>query len=173
MEDVIRVAISWLHHIAFVGWLGYFFSSAIVFTPLTRRHIPLPAQADFLIDYIRRVKVITFSAVGLFGATGTWLLLTDEEYEGLGNFFVNPWTTLISIKHIFVLALVALAVYLLYFLLPRLVSALRELAGKEEPAAAEAALVARLNRRHQLVISWLAILGAGILLIIAIASAEH
>jgi uncharacterized membrane protein len=38
-------------------------------------------------------------------------MLINEDYLGLGNFFGNAWSVLIVIKHVIVLAFLALAVY--------------------------------------------------------------
>lgn len=38
-------------------------------------------------------------------------MLINKHYLGLGNFFGNSWSILIGIKHVLVLAFLALAVY--------------------------------------------------------------
>jgi putative copper export protein len=38
-------------------------------------------------------------------------MLINEDYLGLGNFFGNSWSVLIVIKHVLVLAFLALAVF--------------------------------------------------------------
>jgi putative copper export protein len=47
----------------------------------------------------------------IFLVTGTHLMLINENYLGLGNFFGNPWSVLIMIKHVLVLAFLALAAF--------------------------------------------------------------
>ena len=46
----------------------------------------------------------------LFVITGTYLLVVDPSYAGLGNLFASTWTTLMAVKHVVVIALVAVAV---------------------------------------------------------------
>ena len=47
----------------------------------------------------------------LFIATGTYLLVVDPHYAGLGNVFASTWTTLMLAKHVLVVGLVAVGVY--------------------------------------------------------------
>jgi putative copper export protein len=49
-------------------------------------------------------------ALLVFIVTGTHLMLTNENYLGLGNFFGNLWSILIIIKHVIVLAFLALGI---------------------------------------------------------------
>lgn len=44
-------------------------------------------------------------------ATGTFLLVVDPNYDGLGNFFASTWTTLMLVKHVLVVGLVAMGLY--------------------------------------------------------------
>jgi putative copper export protein len=46
----------------------------------------------------------------IFLVTGTHLMLMNKNYLGLGHFFGNPWSALIVIKHVLVLAFLALAI---------------------------------------------------------------
>jgi putative copper export protein len=50
-------------------------------------------------------------ALLIFLVTGTYLLLINKSYMGLGHFFGNPWSALIVIKHLLVLVFLVLAVY--------------------------------------------------------------
>jgi putative copper export protein len=47
----------------------------------------------------------------IFLVTGTYLMLINQHYQGLGRFFANPWSALMVIKHGLVLAFLALAVF--------------------------------------------------------------
>lgn len=173
MNDAVLAGLTWLHLIAIVVWVGFFFNSVIFFTPLTKKHVPQAAMADYLTDYLRRARVISLSAIGIFAAVGYVMMISDHEYEGFGVFFANTWMTLIVTKHVIVLAMVVLALYMLYSILPRLVNALTRLANTEKPDKAASALVAGLARQQQLVVNSLAVLGLVVLLIISIVGAIH
>ena len=51
------------------------------------------------------------AALLIFLVTGTHLMLINQNYLGLGNFFGNPWSVLIVTKHVLVLAFLALAIF--------------------------------------------------------------
>lgn len=48
--------------------------------------------------------------VGLFTATGAYLLVIDADDAGLGNVFASTWTTLMFVKHVVVVGVVVLGV---------------------------------------------------------------
>ena len=47
----------------------------------------------------------------LLTATGTYLLVSNGQYMGLGDFFTSTWTTLMLVKHVLVVGLVVVAAY--------------------------------------------------------------
>jgi uncharacterized membrane protein len=90
--DVAQLLAVWLHTLAFViAWDG-------------------PAQAAALVAIERRALPLVLLSMALFLATGTCLLFIDPRYAGLGDFFANTWTTLMLIKHLVVVVLIALGV---------------------------------------------------------------
>ena len=72
-------------------------------------------QADALRDLLEQVSARLRPFFGgsllIFLVTGTHLMLINESYLGLGNIFGNSWSALIVVKHVLVLAFLALAVY--------------------------------------------------------------
>jgi uncharacterized membrane protein len=57
----------------------------------------------------RALPLVLLSVV-LFLVTGSYLLVANSHYAGLGDFFANTWTTLMLLKHLVVAGLVALAI---------------------------------------------------------------
>jgi uncharacterized membrane protein len=102
--------VAWLHTLAFVIVMGYYGVLGRVMLPALERSLDGPAQAAALVAIERRVLPLLVLSVVLFTATGTYLLLVDPKYEGLGNFFASTWTTLMLVKHVLVIVLVALGV---------------------------------------------------------------
>ena len=47
--------------------------------------------------------------------TGTYLLVVNQHYGGLGNFFATTWSTLMLVKHAVVIIFVALGVAVDWF----------------------------------------------------------
>jgi uncharacterized membrane protein len=58
----------------------------------------------------RRALPLVVLAIALFTVTGTYLLVIDEEYAGLGNFQASSWTSLMLVKHLVVIAMVVVGV---------------------------------------------------------------
>ena len=58
----------------------------------------------------RRALPLLILSMGLFTATGAYLLVIDADYAGLGNVFASTWTTLMFVKHILVVGVVVLGV---------------------------------------------------------------
>jgi uncharacterized membrane protein len=108
--DLLQVLAVWIHTLAFVIVMGYYGVLGRVMVPALERSLDGPAQAAALVAIERRVLPLLALSVVLFTVTGTYLLFVDPKYEGLGNFFASTWTALMLVKHLLVVALVALGV---------------------------------------------------------------
>jgi uncharacterized membrane protein len=82
------------------------------------RRVVLPALGEspdraagtaMLVAIERRALPLVLISVVLFIATGTWLLVVNDRYAGLGDVFANTWATLMLLKHLAVILLVASA----------------------------------------------------------------
>lgn len=62
-------------------------------------------------NYLEGEEALLSGSLLILLVTGTYLMLINESYLGLGNFFGNAWSILIVLKHVLVLAFLALAVY--------------------------------------------------------------
>jgi uncharacterized membrane protein len=110
--DVAQVLAVWLHTLAFVVAWGYYGILGRVVLPSLERSLERPAQAAALVAIERRAVPLVVLSLALFTATGSYLLVVDPQYTGLGDFFASTWTTLMLVKHALVVGLVALGVYL-------------------------------------------------------------
>ncbi len=108
--DVPHVAAVWLHTVAFVIAWGYYGVLARIVIPALRRSLDRQVAARTLVEVERRALPLVGLSVVLFIATGSYLLVTDPAYAGLGNFFATTWTTLMLVKHLVLVGLVALGV---------------------------------------------------------------
>jgi uncharacterized membrane protein len=79
--------------------------------PALERSLDRPAQAAALVAIERRALPLVAVSLVLFVATGTYLLVINPQYAGLGDFFASTWTTLMLVKHVLVVGLVVLGVY--------------------------------------------------------------
>jgi len=168
MNNIILVVCNWLHLIATVVWIGHMANSAILFTPLSKKYVSKSTYGDFLADYRRRDKPTALTAIVVFFATGLGLMLLSPQYQGLGNIFANSWSTIVFAKHIIVLVMVGLGVYMGSAIMPKLASAWSELATEGTSHSAINSHIARLERVRSSVALSLLILGLVVLLLTAI-----
>jgi uncharacterized membrane protein len=106
------VALStWLHALATIVMIGYYFFTSLIFLPIFERRMQANALRDLLEQVPARLRPFFGGSLLIFLVTGTYLMLINDYYLGLGNIFGNPWSVLIVIKHVLVLAFLALAVY--------------------------------------------------------------
>ncbi len=106
------VALSiWLHALATIVMVGYFVFASLIYLPVFERRMQADALRDLLEQISARLRPLFGGSLLIFLVTGTHLMLINENYLGLGNFFGNPWSALIVIKHVLVLAFLILAVY--------------------------------------------------------------
>jgi uncharacterized membrane protein len=108
--DLSQVLAAWLHTLAFVIAWGYYGILGRVVLPGLERSLERPAQVAALVAIERRALPLVVLSLVLFTATGTFLLVVDPQYAGLGDFFASTWTTLMLVKHVLVVALVVLGV---------------------------------------------------------------
>jgi uncharacterized membrane protein len=107
---VLDVGAVWLHTLALLIALGYYGILGRVVVPSLERTLAGADLSAALVAVERRALPLVAVSVVLFTATGSYLLVIDEEYAGLGNFFASTWTTLMLVKHVLIAVVVALAV---------------------------------------------------------------
>jgi uncharacterized membrane protein len=108
--DIWQLIAVWLHTVAFVIAWGYYGVLGRMVIPALERSLDGPVRGDALAAIERRAVPLVLLSTALFVLTGSYLLIIDPRYEGLGNFFANGWTTLMLVKHAVVIGLIGLAV---------------------------------------------------------------
>jgi uncharacterized membrane protein len=153
-------AVRWLHLCAAVLFVGLPVSSALIFLPLFRRHVPKEDFGEFIAAYRERASFVIWTGIGLFAVTGISLFLFNKNYNGdLWDITANGWTVFLTIKHTLILGLAPLALYLISVVMPKLAEAL--MTGAPEAEA--------LMRRFRLLSTVWAALGVLVLFLIATA----
>ncbi len=108
--DALTVLAIWLHTVALVIAWGYYGILGRIALPALERTLDSGTLPATLMGIERRaVPLVGLSAV-LFTLTGSYLLVIDPHYAGLGNVFASSWTLLMLVKHVMVIAFVGLAV---------------------------------------------------------------
>lgn len=110
--STIFIAIStWLHVLATIVMIGYFGFTSLIYLPVFEQHMQANALRDLLEQVSARLRPFFGGSLLIFLVTGTHLMLINKNYLGLGNFFGNPWSVLIVIKHVLIVAFLALAIF--------------------------------------------------------------
>ena len=106
------VALSiWLHALATIVFIGYYLFTSLIYLPVFERQIQADALRDLLEHISARLRPFFGGSLLIFLITGTYLMLINKNYLGLGDFFANPWSILMVSKHVLVLAFLALAIF--------------------------------------------------------------
>ena len=158
--DIVQAVAAWLHSLATVILLGYYALLALVVVPVLRSAVNGPALGRVIPAIERRALPLILASIGVFLVTGTYLLLTDDRFLGFGHVFGNAWSTLIVIKHVLVIALVGIGLFIDLLVVPDIANPVDE--------AARTVAIRRLTRGA----SAIAALGAIVLLLTAAAQAS-
>ena len=102
---------TWLHTLATIVMVGYFVFASLIYLPVLARQMQANALRTLLEQVSARLRPFFGGSLLIFLVTGTHLMLINDDYLGLGNFFGNLWSVLIVIKHVLVLAFLALAIF--------------------------------------------------------------
>ncbi len=108
--DLALVLSLWLHTLAFVIAWGYYGVLARMILPAFARSLEPTEQATVLEAIERRALPLVGVSLVLFFVTGTYLLVSDPKYAGLGHVIASTWTTLMLVKHLLVVVMIALGV---------------------------------------------------------------
>ena len=111
MSTILVALSTWLHGLATIVMIGYYLFTSLIYLPIFERQMQANALRDLLEQVSARLRPFFGGSLLIFLVTGTHLMLINGNYPGLGNFFANPWSVLIVIKHVLVLAFLALAVF--------------------------------------------------------------
>lgn len=113
--DWLPVGAVWLHTVAFVIAWGFYGVLARMIVPGLAKSLDLAAQTRALAQIERRALPFVLFSIVLFAITGTYLLVTNPAYHGLGN-FSTTWALLMLVKHGLVIVLVGLGVLIDYLI---------------------------------------------------------
>jgi uncharacterized membrane protein len=107
--DYVQAGAIAVHTLAMILTVGYYGILGRVILPALRGSLAGPVLGTTLATVERRARPLLLLSVGLFVATGVFLLLADEQSEGIGNFFASTWTTLMLAKHGLIVVMILLA----------------------------------------------------------------
>jgi uncharacterized membrane protein len=111
MSNILVPLSIWLHTLATIIMIGYYIFTMLIFLPVFERHMQADALRQLLEQISARLRPFFGGSLLVFLLTGTYLMVINQNYLGLGHFFENPWSTLMVVKHGLVLVFLALAIF--------------------------------------------------------------
>lgn len=122
MADVwLQIALSivnWLHLIATVAWIGAMTMNLLVLLPSMRETLEPATMGKLLGAVMKRFRRLVYGSIILLVLSGLAMTALNKSYLGPLQ-FGNAWTQVMLIKHVFVAALIGLAIYALEVLAPK------------------------------------------------------
>ncbi len=94
----------WLHSLGTAVLIGHFLLLALIYLPVFKNNQANPVSGTILSEISNRSRGWLYAALLIFIITGIYLMLTDPNYLGLGN-FGNTWGILMLIKHLIVVGM--------------------------------------------------------------------
>jgi uncharacterized membrane protein len=110
MSTLLVALSTWLHTISTIVMIGYFVFTSLIFLPVLERRIRANELCELLEQVSSRLRPFFGGSLLAFLVTGTYLMVINNNYLGLGHFFANPWSGLMVIKHFLLLPFLAIAV---------------------------------------------------------------
>jgi uncharacterized membrane protein len=109
MSTVLVPLSTWLHSLATIVMVGYFFFARLVYLPELERQLSPKALRELLERVSVRLKPFFGGALLVFMIGGFHLMLVNQSYLGFGHFTGNLWSVLITVKHVLVVGFLAVA----------------------------------------------------------------
>lgn len=102
------IIMRWLHDLATVAWLGGMFTLGIVLLPAARQALgPGPHLRKLMENFQKRLSTLVYISMVTLIITGLPLARNNPHFQGLFS-FGNTYSINLTIKHILVLAMMAL-----------------------------------------------------------------
>jgi len=109
----------WLHMLATVVWIGGLASLVLLVLPPAQESLQPDQLADLMSRIQKRLDPLAWFCLVILVATGLFQMSANPNYDGFMA-FNNSWAVSILVKHILFLAMVLLAAYQTWWLLPAL-----------------------------------------------------
>jgi uncharacterized membrane protein len=102
MSQILIALSVWLHALATIVLIGHYLLLSVIYLPVLTRY-----DGSILSEISKGSRPWLYASLLIFMVTGIYLMLIDPNYLGVGN-FGNVWAVLMLVKHILVVAMIAL-----------------------------------------------------------------
>jgi len=104
MSQILFSLSIWLHAVATILLIGHYLLLTLIYLPILAKE---NAGGLILSAISKRSRVWMYSSLVIFIVTGIYLMFADPNYLGFGD-FGNLWGILMLVKHILILAMIAI-----------------------------------------------------------------
>ncbi len=101
----------WLHNLATVVMIGYYLLLSLVYLPYLNQEFSGVMVGMALEKISAHIRPWLGASLLVFIITGLYLMLGNEQYLGFGD-FGNAWSVLMLVKHVLVLVMIGLSIFL-------------------------------------------------------------
>lgn len=111
MSTLLVLLSTTLHVLATVVFVGYYVFTGLIYLPVLERRMNANALREVLGQVFVRLRPLFGGSLLIFLVTGTYLMVINQNYQGLGQIFANSWSALMVVKHALVLTFLVIAVF--------------------------------------------------------------
>jgi len=110
-KQVVFAIVTFLHDLFTAVWIGGLITLGITVLPSAKKVLGMGPQTKKLMDTIqKRLSVLVYVSIAGLLLTGALQANRNPAFQGLFS-FGNPYSTVLTIKHILVLAMISVALY--------------------------------------------------------------
>jgi uncharacterized membrane protein len=110
MLPKILLSLSLLFHtLATIALMGFYFTLGMIYLPVMKQQLAPAETKKVVIGAFNAFRIRIYLSLIIFAVTGIHLTWVNRNFSGPGN-FGNPWSMLMLVKHLFVVAAVAGAI---------------------------------------------------------------
>ena len=110
-KQIVFAIVTFLHDLFTAVWIGGVITLGITVLPSAKKVLGMGPQTKKLMDAIqKRLSVLVYVSIVVLVVTGMLQANRNPAFGGLFS-FGNPYSTVLTLKHILVLAMVAIALY--------------------------------------------------------------
>jgi len=107
MDNLILASVlNFLHLFATVAWFGALTTNAFILMPSIREFLEPPVAGKLMGAIMKRFRILVYISMGVLIVTGIFMTSSMKFMQ-----FTNLWSTISSIKHIFIIIVVVLVIY--------------------------------------------------------------
>jgi len=110
-KQIIFAIVTFLHDLFTTVWIGGLITLGLTVLPSAKKVLGMGPQTKNLMDAIqKRLSVLVYVSIAGLLLTGLLLSNHSPAFQGLFN-FGNPYSTVLALKHVLVLAMIAVSLY--------------------------------------------------------------